>query len=135
LKRRRLSTEVIIFGAMVVMVAFVVGVVALDIYLHPAAPKPIGTAVIEVSGTSRFRGEVGTLNRYGMHAIEGRAPVTVEVPYGRGDYVTANMERSPGTVEICVKRETFNENPKRDDCKTAAKSSESDALVMWKAPR
>jgi hypothetical protein len=70
------------------------------------------------------------------HTIEGRAPVTLEVPYGRADYVSAVMERSSGTVEICVKRERVRENPKSDDaCKTVVKSSESDALVMWKAPR
>jgi hypothetical protein len=127
----------VLFTGLTILVGIVVvGVVAYDIYLHPAAPKPVGTAVIKISGTAPFRGEVGTLNRYGTHTIEGRAPVTLEGPYGRADYVSAVMERSSGTVEICVERERVRENPKSDDaCKTVVKSSESDALVMWKAPR
>ena len=117
-----------LFTALTLVVgAVVVGVVAYDIYLHPAAPKPVGTAVIKISGTAPFRGEVGTLNRYGTHAIEGRAPVTVEVPYGRADYVAATMERSSGTVEICLKR--------NNTCKTVEKSSANNSSLMWKAPR
>jgi hypothetical protein len=126
-----------LFTALTLLVgAVVVGVVAYDIYLHPAAAKPVGTAAIKISGTAPFRGEVGTLHRYGTHTIEGRAPFTVEVPYGRADYVTANMERSSGTVEICLKRERVKKNFKTVvTCETVEKSSESDALVMWKAPR
>jgi hypothetical protein len=121
-----------LFTALTLLVGvFVVGVVAYNIYLHPAAPRPVGTAIIKISGTALFSGEVGTLNRYGTHTIKGTAPVRVEVPYGRADYVSANMERSSGAVEICVKPETR----QKDGCKTVAKSSESDALVMWKAPR
>jgi hypothetical protein len=117
-----------LFTALTLLVgAVVVGVVAYNIYLHPAAPRPVGTAVIKISGTAPFRGEVGTLNRYGTHAIEGRAPVTVEVPYGRADYVAATMERSSGTVEICLKR--------KDTCKTVEKSSANNPSLMWKAPR
>ena len=111
--------------------AVVVGVVAYDIYLHPAAPKPVGTAVIKVSGTAPFRGEVGTLNRYGTHTIEGRAPFMVEVPYGRADDVAVAMERSSGTVEICLPRILKRKNT----CKTVEKTSENDAILMWKAPR
>jgi hypothetical protein len=126
-----------LFTALTLLVgAVVVGVVAYDIYVHPAAPKPVGTAVIKISGTAPFSGEVGTLNRYGMHTIEGEASATVEVPYGRADYVVANMQRSSGTVEICLQREKVKRNfDVVRTCKTVEKSSESDALVMWKAPR
>jgi hypothetical protein len=126
-----------LFTALTLVVgAVVVGVVAYDIYLHPAAPRPVGTAVIKISGTAPFRGEVGTLNRYGTHTIEGRAPVTVEVPYGRADYVSAVMERSSGTVEICLKRQRIKKNFETVvTCKTVEKSSESNAYVTWKALR
>ena len=114
----------------------IVGIVAYDIYLHPAAPKPVGTAVIKISGTAPFRGDVGTLNRYGTHTIEGRAPVTLEVPYGRADYVSAVMERSSGTVAICLKHERVTKTFKIVIiCTTVEKSSDPDPLVMWKAPR
>jgi len=87
-------------------------------------------------GHSPFRGEVGTLNRYGAHTIEGRAPVSVEVPYGRADYVSAEMERSSGTVAICLKHERVKKNFKiAVTCTTVEKSSDPDPLVMWKAPR
>jgi hypothetical protein len=115
--------------------AAIVGIVAYDIYLHPAAPKPVGTAVIKISGTAPFRGEVGTLNRYGTHIIEGVAPVSVEVPYGRGDYVSAAMQRSSGTVEICLKHERVTKLKIVVTCETLEKSSDPDAFVMWKAPR
>jgi hypothetical protein len=69
------------------------------------------------------------------HTIEGRAPVSVEVPYGRADYVTAHMQRSSGTVEICLKRERVKNFKIVVTCKTVEKTSRNDALLMWKAPR
>ncbi len=82
------------------------GVVAYNIYLHPADPKPVGTATIKISGTDHFQGEAGTVSVTGseMHVLEGRAPFTIEVPYRRADYVSVNVEAS-GTVEIRVECE------------------------------
>lgn len=123
----------VLFSAITLLVGTaIVSIVAYDIYAHPAAPRPVGTAVIKISGTAPFRGEVGTLNRYGTHIIEGRAPVSVEVPYGRADDVAAAMEESSGTIEICLPQPQIQ---RKDVCKTVEKSSDPDALVMWKAPR
>ena len=45
----------VLFTGLTILVGIVVvGVVAYDIYLHPAAPKPVGTAVIKISGTAPF---------------------------------------------------------------------------------
>ena len=99
--------------------AVVLGGVALDIYLHPPGPKQVGTATVQILGTARFRGEVGISGD--TLTIEAKAPVSVEVPFARADYVVAQMEDPPGTLKIRVKDETV------------ARSSGS--LVAWDVPR
>ena len=79
----------------------------------------MGTRPSKISGTARFRGEVGTAGD--TLIIEGKAPVSVEVPFARADYVVAQIEESPGTLKIRVKDETV------------ARSSGS--LVAWDVPR
>jgi hypothetical protein len=127
--------NVLISALMLLVGIVVVGVVAYDIYLHPADPQAVGTATIKVSGTSHFEGDVGTVSTTGSNtfAIDGRAPVTVEVPFTRADHVLADIELAKpseaGTVEI------------RAECKTVAKipaseaSSEARTSLMWKVPR
>ncbi len=126
-QRTGTTTETKLFTAITLIVgAVVVAAVAYDIYLHPPDPKPVATATIKVSGTSHIEGDVGTVsttNAHGTFAIEGRAPVTVEVPFGRADHVVADIERESGMVEIRVA------------CKPVAKQEASGAVLMWKVPR
>jgi hypothetical protein len=120
-QRAQTTAEFRLFTALTFFVAIsVVAIVAYDIYLHPPDPKPVGTATIEISGTGHFQGTVGTAEN--TYTIEGRAPVTVKVPYRRADYVVADIEQSSGTVEI------------RDDEGQTVRE-DSNTLLMWKAPR
>jgi hypothetical protein len=120
-QKGRTTAEFKVFTALTFFVAIsVVAIVAYDIYLHPPNPRPAGTATIKISGTAHFQGDVGTLAN--TYTIEGRAPVTVKVPYRRADYVVADIEQSSGTVEI------------RDD-KGQTVQEGSNTLLMWKAPR
>jgi hypothetical protein len=119
--------NVLISALMLVVGVVVVGVVAYDIYLHPADPQAVGTATIKLSGTSRFEGDIGAVSTTGSNtfAIEGRAPVTVKVPFARADHVVADLGRESGVVKIRV------------ECKRVAKqeASEAGAALMWKVPR
>jgi hypothetical protein len=95
-----LSTEFKIFTAITIFIGMiVVAGVALDIYLHPPDPEPVGTAIIKVSGDSRFTGTVGTVRD--QHGIKGTTPVALTVPYRKADYVMAEVN-SPETVEARI---------------------------------
>jgi hypothetical protein len=121
-QRAQTTAEFRLFTALTFFVAIsAVAIVAYDIYLHPPNPRPAGTATIKISGTAHFQGDVGTLAN--TYTIEGRAPVTVKVPYRRADYVVADIEQSSGTVEII-----------RDDTGQTVQEG-SNTLLMWKAPR
>ncbi len=133
-QRLTTSAEFKLFGALSLLVGIiVVATVAYDIYLHPADPETVGTATIEISGTTHFRGDVGTVAN--MHTIEGNGPATVEVPYRRADYVVADIEQDSGTVEICaylvVGRKPSGEV--RAECTTVEEGTGT--LLMWKVPR
>jgi hypothetical protein len=120
-QRVRTTAEFKVFTALTLFVAIsVVAIVAYDIYMHPPDPNPVGTATIKISGTAHFQGDVGTVAN--TYTIEGRAPVTVKVPYRRADYVVADIEQSSGTVEI------------RDN-KGQTVQEGSNTLLMWKASR
>jgi hypothetical protein len=119
-------------GLTLLIGAVVVAVVAYDIYLHPPDPAPVGTATIEVSGTSgiHFKGTVGTLRE--EHPIEGATPLKFETEYRRADYVVANLakeEPSPGTLKVAIRvgEQTV------DEGQTQRRGDK--VLVMWKAPR
>jgi hypothetical protein len=119
-----MSAEFKVFTALVVLIGVVVIVaISLDIYLHPPDPRQVGTATVEISGTTRFRGEVGTAGD--TLIIEGKAPVSVEVPFARADFVVAQMEESPGDLSPTLKI--------RVKDRTVAKSS--GGLVSWDVPR
>jgi hypothetical protein len=133
LRRRRLTTEVMIFGAMVVMVVVVVGVVALDIYRHPPDPKPVGTAIIKVSGDARFTGIVGTVRD--QHGIKGTTPVALRVPYRKADYVMAEIN-SPETVEakIYVEYQVTDNGKPETRQRLVEEGRGMGFALMWKAP-
>ena len=121
----RTTAEFKLFTALTLFVGIIVVVtVAYDIYLHPPDPRIAGTATIKISGTAHFQGDVGTLAN--TYTIEGRAPVTVKVPYRPADYVVADIEQSSGTVEII-------RNDKGHKGQTVQEGSNT--LLMWKAPR
>jgi len=111
----------VIGASLLVMMVFLLGVVAYDIYLHPPGAKIVGVAVVKIKGSGHFRGEVGTGEVGSTFTIEGEAPAKVEVPFTRADYVAAVMEESPGAMKIRVKDRTAQES--------------SGAVVMWKVPR
>jgi hypothetical protein len=122
-----LTTEAKLFAALTVFVGvIVVAAVGYDIYLHPAEPQPLEKpAVIEISGTGRFHGVVGTTRRGGTYTIEGGAPATVKVPYALADFVVANVElpsgSEAGNVKIRVKGKTVKEG--------------AGTLLVWRPPR
>jgi hypothetical protein len=121
-QRVRTTAEFKVFTALTLFVAIsVVAIVAYDIYRHPHDPRIAGTATIKISGTAHFQGDVGTVAN--TYTIEGKAPVTVKVPFRRADYVVADLEQAEpsGTVEI------------RDD-KGRTVQEGSNTLLMWKAP-
>ena len=104
LSRVREAALHLLNGALVLFVGVgVMGLLALDIYLHPAGPEQVGTATIFISGTSRFSGIVGTDTNH--YTIEATAPATVKVPYSLEDYVVADIEQD-SWVEIQVKKKT-----------------------------
>src|SRR4051794_40652441 len=105
-----------------VSVIFIVGIVGYDIYQHPPDPHFIHSATIKISGTGHFQGDVGT--PFNEYTVEGRPPLTIEVPYRRADYVSAYVrwaDGSSGTTKIQV------------DCRTVAERTAH--VVMWKVPR
>jgi hypothetical protein len=115
--------EARLFTAITVLIGVIVLAVAgYEIYRHPAEPRLLGTATIKIKGTGQFRGEIGTY--YGeTHIIEGRAPVTVELPYRQADYISANID-GPGTLkaDIWVEERIVEE----EGCE--------DVLLFWEAP-
>jgi hypothetical protein len=126
-----LSTEFKIFTAITIFIGMiVVAGVALDIYLHPPDPEPVGTAIIKVSGDSRFTGTVGTVRD--QHGIKGTTPVALTVPYRKADYVMAEIN-SPETVEarIYVEYEEGNETKQR----VVKEGSGTGIVLVWKPPR
>ena len=103
-------------------ILLVVLVVGYDIYQHPPDPRFVHSATVEVSGTGHFQGHVGT--PFNMYAVEGRGPLTVEVPYRRADHVAADIridDGASGAVEIRV------------ECRTVAAGARH--VLMWKVPR
>jgi hypothetical protein len=114
--------EAVFLAVTLVGILVVVLMVGYDIYRLPADPRVVHTATVKISGTGRFQGTLGTVSN--EWAVEGRAPLTVEVPYRRIDYVSADIrmdDGSSGTAKIEV------------DCKPVAEGTGH--VVMWKVPR
>jgi len=132
------TTESRVFGALVLLVGVVVvAVVAYDIYLHPPDPNPVGTAIIEISGTEgiRFRGTVGTERE--EYTLEGRTPVTFTTPYRRADYVTADIspaeEGGQGTLKVEIKKVVIEAKDKTvEEGQTEATGGR--VFLVWKPP-
>jgi hypothetical protein len=112
----------------------VVGTVAYDIYLHPADPEPVGTAIIKVSGDARFTGTVGTVRD--QHGIRGTTPVALAVPYRKADYVIAQVN-SPETVEAKIYMEyQVTEKGKTETKQRVVEEGRGTGIVLtWKPPR
>lgn len=133
-----MTTESRVFGALVLLVGVVVvAVVAYDIYLHPPDPNPVGTAIIEISGTEgvRFRGTVGTESD--EYTLEGRTPVTFTTPYRRADYVTADIspaeEGGQGTLKVEIKKVVIEAKDKTvEEGQTEATGGR--VFLVWKPP-
>jgi hypothetical protein len=109
-----------------VSVIFIVAIVAYDIYQHPADPRFVHSATIEISGKGHFQGDVGT--PFNAYTVEGNvsqgSPFTIEVPYRRSDYISAYVrwaDGSSGTTKLQV------------DCRTVDESEHH--AVGWKVPR
>jgi hypothetical protein len=116
-----------VITAIITAITLLVGIVVVaiagyEIYRHPAEPKELGTGTIKISGTARFRGEIGTY--YGeTHTIEGRAPLTVVLPYKQGDYVSADIN-SPGTLKVEIRVKDRSVEEERGE----------DVFLLWEAP-
>lgn len=139
-----MTTESRVFGALVLLVGVVVvAVVAYDIYLHPPDPNPVGTAIIEISGTEgiRFRGTVGTESD--EYTLEGRTPVTFTTPYRRADYVTADIspaeEGGQGTLKVEIRKVVVIEAKDKTVEKTVeegqTEATGGRVFLVWKPPR
>ena len=121
--------------------ALVVAVIAYDIYLHPFDPHPVGTAVIEISGTEgiHFRGTVGTSEAGEEYTLEGSTPVTFKTPYRQADYVTADIspaeeeEGGQGTLRVDIRKVVINAKDKTvEEGQTGATGGR--IFLVWKPP-
>jgi hypothetical protein len=128
------TSESRVFGALVLLVgAWVVAIVAYDIYLHPADPEPVGTAIIEISGTEGidFRGTVGTVRD--EHEIEGTTPLTFTTPYRRADYVAVNIspmwQKNQGTLKAEIKKVIANA---KDKTLEKEQTTGGGVFLIWK---
>jgi hypothetical protein len=104
----------------------VVPPVIYDIYQTPPDPHFVYAARIKISGTGQFESDVGTpSNEYTIHGkVSQGDPITIDVPYRRADWVSANMrwaDGASGTTKIRV------------GCHTVAKRTAH--VVMWKVPK
>jgi hypothetical protein len=129
-----LSTESKLFGALVLLVGVaVVAAVAWDLYVHPPDPDPVGTAIIKVSGGSRFTGTVGTVRD--QHGIRGTTAVALTVPYRKADYVMAEVN-GPEAVEarIYVEYEVREEGETLTRRRMVKEGSGTGIVLAWKPP-
>jgi len=112
-----------VFTALVLLsLVAVLAAVALDIYQHPADPRVVGTAAVEVSGTGRFEGTVGA--GWGEYAVKGTAPLSIEVPYRRADSVSVYVHPDGGSAVTARIRV---------GCRTVDKGKGH--VLIWKVPR